>query len=95
MVYFYAPSIEVQPPAPEPDGTPQPPMKPMIDPAELDTDGETWIQAILGPNITFPKYDRTLSRFVVVCKHDQAPRPGWEIKTVEEINIDYPGLIGD
>ncbi len=87
MIYFYAPSIEI-----ETEELMETTGKPQIDPAELDSEGEL-IPAELCVGMTSPKYDRELKRFVLACKMDSSPRPGWEVKTVQEINTDYPGLL--
>ena len=87
MVYFYAPSIEI-----ETEELMEATGKPQIDPAELDSEGEL-IPAELCAGMTSPKYDRELKRFVLACKMDSDPRPGWEVKTIQEVNTDYPGLL--
>lgn len=89
MTYFYAPSIEI-----EREELMEETGRPQIDPAELDSEGEL-VLAEMCAGMTSPKYDRELKRFVLACKMDSAPRPGWEIKTIQEINVDYPGLLED
>ncbi len=39
------------------------------------------------------KLDRNLNRYVLDCPEDQPALSGWDVKTAEEINTDYPGLI--
>ena len=39
------------------------------------------------------KLDRDLNRYVLDCPEDQPALSGWDVKTAEEINTDYPSLI--
>ncbi len=39
------------------------------------------------------KLDRELNRYVLDCPEDQPTLSGWDVKTAEEVNTDYPGLI--
>lgn len=32
-------------------------------------------------------------RYVLACPDDQPAQAGWDEKTAEEVNIDYPGLV--
>tara|TARA_R100001509_G_scaffold69013_1_gene38288 strand:- start:61 stop:303 length:243 start_codon:yes stop_codon:yes gene_type:complete len=38
--------------------------------------------------------DREAGRYVLNCPEAQPAQEGWEEKTAEEVNADYPGLIG-
>lgn len=42
------------------------------------------------------KLDRDISpnRYVLDCPDEQVALSGWEEKTAEEVNADYPGLVG-
>lgn len=42
------------------------------------------------------KLDREIdpSRYVLACPEEQVAPAGWDVKTAEEVNADYPGLIG-
>lgn len=40
------------------------------------------------------KLDRDVGRYVLDCPSEQAALDGWEEKTAEEVNADYPGLVG-
>lgn len=40
------------------------------------------------------KLDRDAGRYVLSCPAEQTALDGWEQKTAEEINADYPGLVG-
>ena len=65
-----------------------------FNPGSLDDDGETIVFISPPLGTTSPKYDRELNRFVLACPDGFPGYDGWEPKTVEEVNSDYPGLIG-
>ncbi len=49
----------------------------------------------IKPGIHTLKLDREIvpSRYVLDCPESQDALSGWEEKTAEEVNTDYPGLI--
>jgi hypothetical protein len=39
------------------------------------------------------KFDDSVPRYVFDCPDDQPMQTGWESRTKQEVNADYPGLI--
>lgn len=83
MLYFYAPSYVFL----DADGgesfRPGVQVGDAIEPAEMP----------LGA--TSPHYDRDLPRFVVTLPAGTAaPGAGWEQRTKEQVEADYPGVLG-
>jgi len=64
-----------------------------FDVAKTD-DGET-VSAMpeLVAGIHTLKLDRDVGRYVLDCPENQEGLSGWDLKTREEVNADYPGLI--
>ena len=63
-------------------------------PGSLDSDGTTIIDGHVPNGTLSPKCDDSAGRFVLVCPEGTTARLGWEEKTIQEVNTDYPGLIG-
>lgn len=41
-----------------------------------------------------PHYDRDLPRFVLACPSGTPTQNGWEQRTKEQVEADYPGILG-
>jgi len=80
MKYVYAPSIV------DSDG--------LNIPAK-DAGGElvSAMEDLVG-GINTLKFDSNEPRYVLSCPNEQSIEPGWIERTAEEVNTDYPGLVG-
>lgn len=82
MLYFYAPSFVF----PGPDGGD------CFAPGVISGDTIEAAETPLGSSS--PHYDRDLPRFVLVCPDDTPALSGWESRTKEQVEADYPGILG-
>ncbi len=63
---------------------------------EVGTDeGGSIVSAMedLGGGIDALKLDQTIPRYILACPDSQTSQSGWDKKTAEEVDTDYPGLI--
>ncbi len=82
MLYFYAPSYHFLGPRGGDCYAPG---------AQVD---DEIAEAELPAGSYSPHYDSDLPRFVLVCPADTPRQGGWEERTPEQVNADYPGTVG-
>ena len=82
-VYFYTPVFITV----ATDDTPE-----AIAPGKDEGDGVVSALAELPPGMNLD-YDESVPRFMIRAPAGTVGLPGWEAKTKDEINADYPGLI--
>jgi len=67
------------------------------EPAKME--GGSLVSAMedLVGGITTLKFDESIpsnGRYVFACPDDQSAQQGWDEKSADEVNVDYPGLVG-
>ena len=82
MLYFYAPSFAF--PGPDDGDCFRPGVQV----------GDTIEAADMPLGSTSPHYDRDLPRFVLACPPGTVAQSGWESRTKEQVEADYPGILG-
>ena len=82
MIYFYTPSFVFPGPGGGDCFRPGVQVGDAIEPAELP------------PGTHSPHYDRELPRFVLACPSGTPIQNGWEQRTKEQVEADYPGILG-
>ena len=82
MLYFYAPSFVF----------PGPMGGDCFRPGIIVGDAIEAAEMPLGSSS--PHYDRELPRFVLACPDGTPTLSGWESRTKEQVEADYPGILG-
>ena len=82
MLYFYAPSFTF--PGPMGGDCFAPGLRV----------GDTIEAAEMPLGSSSPHYDRELPRFVLACPDGTPTLSGWESRTKEQVEADYPGILG-